>query len=721
MVSGGDALIAVGVPVGKDASKVNVFLNGKDVTGKFALSPDGSLLGLLDEPDPQTALQMGANQIVAFYEGVKSGELALTNHPVTGPIFSGPQEQPFVCETASFVLPSGATLGAALDSLCQTRTRIEYVYWSEPKKRFIHLENPAALPGDIAWATVEGRQVPMVVRVETGTVNRAIYQIAALYDPSSDTEPSPFSRAAGWNRKLVYSFGGGCSEGWYRQGNTVGSTTWYYDDSGVLQRPPYSILDYELLVRGYAVASSSLNVFAQNCNEVLAAESMAMVKERFIEAYGVPAFTIGWGCSGGAYQLHHIADNYPGLLDGLLVGCSYSEVSFATVHFVSDARLLNRYFRGDHFPAPSLSDDQRRAIGGVVNLATVGFMDTSAADRIVPTNCPATLSWELRYNLANNPDGARCDIFDHTVNIWGTKPNPLAPAGSKPIAMRPLDNVGVQYGLKALRDRAISIDQFLDLNERIGGFDSDGRLTASLSGSVPAKRSVADPATLPVAYRSGRMLYGGWGLKDVPIIDYRYYEDGFSNGTFHPRYHSFMTRERLRKANGSAANQVMLVEGSADWTFTSESGLVKHALDRLDAWLVRIAADATTDPLHVKVPRNKPADLREGCVPPGQRFPQFQAETVSIDSGACAAWYPVGIGSRAAAGGPTVADVAKCQLRSVDAAIAANDYGGASFSGAQLTRLKAIFPTGVCDWSKPGVGQPTQAEYQTLQPWQYFD
>ena len=28
-----------------------------------------------------------------------------------------------------------------------------------------------------------------------------------------------------------------------------------------------------------------------------------------------------------------------------------------------------------------------------------------------------------------------------------------------------------------------------------------------------------------------------------------------------------------------------------------------------------------------------------------------------------------------------------------------------SFTPAEVTRLRSIFPTGVCDWSKPGVGQ----------------
>jgi hypothetical protein len=42
----------------------------------------------------------------------------------------------------------------------------------------------------------------------------------------------------------------------------------------------------------------------------------------------------------------------------------------------------------------------------------------------------------------------------------------------------------------------------------------------------------------------------------------------------------------------------------------------------------------------------------------------------------------------------------KCQLKPVDA----RDYQ-ASMAPAELARLKTIFPSGVCDWSKPGVNQ----------------
>jgi hypothetical protein len=67
-----------------------------------------------------------------------------------------------------------------------------------------------------------------------------------------------------------------------------------------------------ILGRGYAMASSSLNVFGNNCNDLLTSEALMMTKERFIETYGAPDYTIGFGCSGGSYQQHQAADNYPG-------------------------------------------------------------------------------------------------------------------------------------------------------------------------------------------------------------------------------------------------------------------------------------------------------------------------------------------------------------------------------------------------------------------------
>jgi hypothetical protein len=68
---------------------------------------------------------------------------------------------------------------------------------------------------------------------------------------------------------------------------------------------------------GFAVAFGTRNTLGTGSDDVVSAETLLMIKERFIEQYGLPKFTIGSGGSGGAIQQHLIAYNYPGLLDAL--------------------------------------------------------------------------------------------------------------------------------------------------------------------------------------------------------------------------------------------------------------------------------------------------------------------------------------------------------------------------------------------------------------------
>ena len=58
---------------------------------------------------------------------------------------------------------------------------------------------------------------------------------------------------------------------------------------------------------------------------------------------------------------------------------------------------------------------------------------------------------------------------------------------------------------------------------------------------------------------------------------------------------------------------------------------------------------------------------------------------------------------RQVAGGPRAEDVLKCQLKPLLRA----DYAAGTFTDPQWARLQAVFTDGVCDWSKPGVGQQT--------------
>ncbi|WP_315987015.1 DUF6351 family protein [Actinomadura sp. HBU206391] len=661
VVSAGDALVRVRIPDRVSAGDVRVMRDGTEVTKSFR-SVDGgrALEGVVE------GMRLGRNVLTATTRGVPPARLVLDNHPVTGPVFAGPHERPFICDTAAFTTVTGSRLGAPVDAECSVATRVDHVYRTTAG-RFAPLRDGERRPPDLAWTTTSaGRRVPYIVRVETGTINRAVYEMSMLHEPGTPA-PDPWRRSAGWNGRLIYTFGGGCPGGWYVQGRATGG-----------------VMDDVMLRQGYAVASSSLNVFGNNCDDLLAAETMSMVKERFVEAYGPPAFTIGWGCSGGSYQTHQIGDNYPGLLDGIVSGCSFPDVGFSTVNTISDARLLDHYFR--EVAPGALGKEQQRAVSGFGRWESIADM-AERGGRIDPRIfCPARLPAELRYDPVANPTGARCDVYDQTANVYGRDPR-------TGFALRPLDNTGIQYGLRALRDKAISVDQFLDLNERIGGFDADANHVG--------KRTTADLAATRAAYRSGRLLNGGAGLARMPMIDYRAYTEDQPQGDIHMRFQSFATRERLEKANGTYANQVMLVEDDRYGGFSSASPVLAHALTQMDQWLTALASDGRPGSPIDRIVRAKPGDLTDACWTREAR-PRKVAEPQVAGNAAttCNTLYPVWASPRLVAGGPMAGDIVKCRLRPVDPA----EYG-VPLTTEQAGRLRAAFPGGVCDWSAPGIEQ----------------
>ena len=665
MVSGGDVLVRVTPAPGAAEDAVTVRVAGRDVTDSFRRLDQGVLEGLV------RGLEPGTHPIEVRTAGGPTARLDLVNHPSAGPVFSGPHERPFVCETDRFELVSGETLGSALDGDCSIERRVDYAYRSVEDGSLKALADPAMRPADLArTTTLAGDEAPYIVRIETGTINRAVYQIAMLHDPANEPEPDPWRAPAGWNRRLVYTFGGGCVNGWYRQGRNTGGVT-----------------DDVMLRQGYAVASATLNVFGNNCNDLLAAETMMMVKERFIEAYGAPRFTIGWGCSGGSYQNHQIADNYPGLLDGIIPGCSFPDVISGTIPFVTDARLLNHYFR-ETAEVP-FTEEEQRAVTGFLVLATMPNVSRNAGRITTGEFCPDALPEALRYDPETNPRGARCDVFDHAVNVLGRDPE-------TGFARRPLDNVGVQYGLEALNDGVITPEQFLDLNARVGGYDRDGNFRA--------ERTVGDPEALRAVYESGRVTHGGGGLAETPIIDYRAYSDDRENGDVHVRYHSFSMRDRLRRANGRTDNHVMLVEDDRHGLYSTASPVAQEALRQMDAWLGALAADDSSDSAIDRVARARPGDLVDACWSRDDD-PVKIAEPMERGSGRCEELYPSAPGPREVAGAPIGSDVLKCQLRPIDP----DDYG-VSLTAEQRATLDQVFSAGVCDWSQPGVGQTAPPE-----------
>jgi hypothetical protein len=137
----------------------------------------------------------------------------------------------------------------------------------------------------------------------------------------------------------------------------------------------------------------------------------------------------------------------------------------------------------------------------------------------------------------------------------------------------------------------------------------------------------------------------------------------------------------------------------------------------MNEWLSNLALDESDEPLAVKVVSAKPRSLVESCydaqgkqIVEPQRFDPDRL--YDNTEGQCNALYPPHTGPHMIAGGPLTNDVLKCQLEPLDP----GDYRVA-FTEAEWTRLQRTFPTGVCDWSKPGVGQDaTQRTWLSFGP-----
>tara|TARA_B100000446_G_scaffold37383_1_gene32793 strand:- start:3104 stop:4516 length:1413 start_codon:yes stop_codon:yes gene_type:complete len=451
-----------------------------------------------------------------------------------------------------------------------------------------------------------------------------------------------------------------------------------------------------LFEQGFAVMSSSLNVFGQNCNDLLASETHIMAKERFIETYGMPIYTIATGASGGSYQSHQTADNYPGVFDGIIVAASFPDVTSATIFTLADSRLLNYYFSQTN---PELfSPEQQRAVAGYGSWASIPSLARSAA-RLDPTyrlDAPAEEQGgevsipELesqRYSFSN-PNGVRTTVYDHTINVYGTVPDTF-------IAQRPLDNSGVQYGLAALNEGVIAPQQFIALNRGIGGFDRDMNHVS--------ERHRADAEAGKRAIESGRILYGGAGLATTPVIDYRSYTDHAENGDIHMIVHQYSTRQRLLNANGHAKNHVMQVGGL--WGFTEDQPDLAELFRQMDVWLIAIQTDESSIEYSEKVVNNKPASLVDACWDySGEERIKYEQLQTFRGSSACNELYTAYPTPRHVAGAPLANNIVSCHLRELDPL----DYS-VTFSAEEYAELEQVFPEGVCDWSR---GDASGARYQ---------
>jgi len=265
------------------------------------------------------------------------------------------------------------------------------------------------------------------------------------------------------------------------------------------------------------------------------------------------------------------------------------------------------------------------------------------------------------------------------VNMFGRQP-------STGYANRPFDNVGIQYGLEALRALQITPQQFADLNAHLGGLD--------INGDFSAGRSTADAIALQRAYQDGAVDTAS-NLNQVAIIDLR----GPDPGAFHDVYRTYAMRDRLLRNFGTAANQ-LLWQGPAP--LIGDPSYADAAVYAEDGWLAQVYADHRNLPLAQKIIADKPATLTDRCT---------DGNGNNVPSAACQAVVQAYGTPRFGADEPHTDDVLKCQLKPLNR----SDYLPVVFTDPQWQELEQAFPTGVCDYSKPGVDQGPTTTWMTYQ------
>jgi len=597
---------------------------------------------------------------------------------------------------------------------CSINTRVLYYYRSLESGKFLPLEEQQE---DIEEITINGQTVPFVVRVEVGTINRHIYIIALLRGP--DDEPgTPDLRY--WNRKLIYLLRGGVGIG-RRQGRI---------------NPNYipSRRSSELQ-QGYAIVHSTANQTSTSYDIELAEDTMARVKRQFTARYGEPIVTIGIGGSGGAIQQYLIGQNRPGLLDGGVALYSYPD-TVTQITRIMDCELLEYYFdvvdadndkwqkwsqrswvegfnARDDLPN---SYEKLRALQALWLGRWPGWSNGH-------TEC--TRSWRNLAPYIANPrytyfeslfapsvaEQVPFTYWDNQKRVYGTDKNGLG--------RRTYDNVGVQYGLAALKREQITIAEFLVLNDNIGGWlpavdmarerywrsggaQSDladisvwshQNMTATAFADRPAPRSEGDLDAMAAAYRSGNVFLGELSM---PVIDLRHYLEPELD--MHHSLQSFSSRLRMLRGQGHADTQLI-------WFAKIPYSPLTDAIQLLERWLDNMRADPG-----LNVVDAKPADATDRCYSDSGEL-IASGSTVwdgawnGKDDGECMKIYPMYSNPRVVAGEDYAGDIFKCHLRSVDAAIADGVYAPIDIT-AHRGELQRVFASGVCDYSLGDAGRP---------------
>ncbi|GAA5217933.1 DUF6351 family protein [Corallincola platygyrae] len=653
------------------------------------------------------------------------------------PLYAGDNQHPFFCMTVDSKLGqplvdnqqglgvpvyeqyppenNNHVIGYSKD--CLIKTSLRYFFQNtEGEFKPFELES-APDSNDIMRVNLGGEDVPFIIRVETGSINRYLYMIAmpVVWPAAPERDSSQL-----WNKRLIYQFKGGSGIG-FRQGKLR--------MRGIIERRAAQ------LAKGYAVVTSTANRTSYTYNMLLAEDTATRVKRQFTSIYGNPLYTVGVGGSGGGLAQYLIAQNKPGIIDAALPLYSYPDMISQTIYGL-DCELIEHYFAITSFDRDKWSDwNLRRSILGVNTkqghihryawLQPINQLAAGVWPEYPDGNSECHNGWFGLTSLVHNPKQTylRNYYSDNTkaaVN-WTYWEDMVALFGRDKhgFANTTWDNRGVQYGLEALKNGEISPEEFIHLNRYIGGWKpqhqmeeerlyslfgphnkplwlslwSRHNITQPNEPSKTAERSTANLKAVQMAYRGGQVFIGN---VDLPIIDIRHYLEPELN--MHHVSASFEARQRIIDWRGNSDNHVI-------WVSHPDFDPQELGFQAMDDWMLSMMArpDATASD-------SRPAQIMDMCIDEaGNEISKghnvWDGPWNAKIEGSCHQAYPMFSTSRIQAGGPWRGSVFICSREPVERALKRGVYHPVDMS-AYLAQLVEAFPDGVCDYSKGDAGRP---------------
>ncbi len=645
------------------------------------------------------------------------------------PLFAGKNQYPFVCETERSqlgqpLIDNTSGWGVPVYAETQSGKRSEFI---------IGYSKDCSLPSRIFYSynTKPGHskfyQVPdsteslpanaeLIIRLETGTINRYMY---AILMPSSRKDELLKPDLSKWNGKLIYYFRGGIGIGFQQ---------------GIMRMHHLSKDMRQYLEKGYAVAFSTATETANGYNIWLQEDTALRLKRNFIARYGKPTFTLGYGGSGGGIQQYLLQQNNPeGIIDGGVAIVAYPDM-LSQINYTLDCELTEYYFEHLSEHIDFWQDVERRP--WVQGLAANGketrrlqWLDNIA--QLLRFEWPRNYQganecnsrWRGSLQYVNNPvfnphftrysKNIRRRVYwthwQDNREFFGTDQNGRAPI--------PWSNEGVQYGLKALKNKDLTPEQFIDINRKIGGWLPQDEMTQErywhASGDSvlrrftnysehnmshrglpmdPAPRSNGSLKAAKAAYLSGNIFLGELNR---PIIDIRPYQDQVLD--IHHSWAALSSRQRILERMGNHDLQLI-------WQNELPNKDFSKAVYMMDEWLTRADANGgdyvSAKPDHGV---DRCVDKKGHIIHQGDGV--WDGAWNGKADGECTKIMPFFEGSRNVAGEDISGDIFFCQRIPVQQAIERGFYGDYDMTLYEK-ELSHIFPKGVCDYGQADRARP---------------